>query len=92
MESSGVQENCYNSIMSCDIDIRKDLYSNIVLSGGTTMYPGITDRMKKEIGLLAPRFVLKVLLKGLHSSANGLLERFFSLLEYYGFCSTNYKH
>lgn len=57
MESSGVQENCYNSIMSCDIDIRKDLYSNIVLSGGTTMYPGITDRMKKEIGLLAPSTV-----------------------------------
>ncbi|KAK7254159.1 actin-like protein [Aureococcus anophagefferens] len=27
--------------MKCDVDIRKDLYSNIVLSGGTTMYPGI---------------------------------------------------
>ncbi|KAK6040729.1 Actin [Cooperia oncophora] len=53
-ESGGVHENCYNSIMSCDIDIRKDLYANIVLSGGTTMFPGITDRMKKEIASLAP--------------------------------------
>jgi actin beta/gamma 1 len=40
MESCGVHETSYNSIMKCDIDIRKDLYANIVLSGGTTMYPG----------------------------------------------------
>lgn len=40
--------------MKCDIDIRKDLYTNIVLSGGTTMYPGIADRMHKEIANLAP--------------------------------------
>ncbi|VDL70524.1 unnamed protein product [Nippostrongylus brasiliensis] len=45
------------AIMNCDIDIRKDLYSNIVLSGGTTMYPGITDRMKKEVAKLAPSMV-----------------------------------
>merc|ERR1712037_602403 len=38
-----------NSIMKCDVDIRKDLYANTVLSGGTTMYPGIADRMQKEI-------------------------------------------
>jgi len=36
------------------VDIRKDLYSNIVLSGGTTMFPGIADRMTKEISALAP--------------------------------------
>jgi actin-related protein len=40
--------------MKCDVDIRKDLYSNIVMSGGTTMYPGIADRMQKEITALAP--------------------------------------
>ena len=28
------------SIMKCDVDIRKDLYANVVLSGGTTMFPG----------------------------------------------------
>ncbi|KAI8854743.1 hypothetical protein BC829DRAFT_379548 [Chytridium lagenaria] len=38
----------------CDVDIRKDLYGNIVLSGGTTMYPGIADRMQREITALAP--------------------------------------
>ncbi|XP_037431891.1 actin-11-like [Triticum dicoccoides] len=44
----------YNSIMKCDVDIRKDLYGNIVLSGGTTMFTGIADRMSKEITALAP--------------------------------------
>merc|ERR1712203_1059518 len=38
----------------CDVDIRKDLYANVVLSGGSTMYPGIADRMQKEITALAP--------------------------------------
>merc|ERR1719460_1833518 len=49
MESAGVHETTYNSIMKCDVDIRKDLYANVVLSGGTTMYAGIADRMSKEI-------------------------------------------
>jgi actin-related protein len=40
--------------MKCDIDMRKDLYANIVLSSGTTMFQGIAERMQKEISLLAP--------------------------------------
>lgn len=55
MESTGIHETCYNSIMKCDIDIRKDLYANLVLSGGTSMYAGIADRMQKELSSLAPR-------------------------------------
>uniref|UniRef100_A0A667YFU7 Actin alpha cardiac muscle 1 n=1 Tax=Myripristis murdjan TaxID=586833 RepID=A0A667YFU7_9TELE len=63
MESAGIHETTYNSIMKCDIDIRKDLYANNVLSGGTTMYPGIADRMQKEITALAPSTMkIKVLL------------------------------
>lgn len=54
MEAAGVHETAYNCIMKCDVDIRKDLYGNIVLSGGTTMFPGIADRMNKEISALAP--------------------------------------
>lgn len=54
MESAGIHETTYNSIMKCDVDIRKDLYANTVLSGGTTMFPGLADRMQKEISALAP--------------------------------------
>jgi actin-related protein len=54
LESSGIHETTFNSIMKCDVDIRKDLYNNVVLSGGTTMFPGIADRMSKELTSLAP--------------------------------------
>ncbi|KAF7456998.1 actin [Cryptosporidium felis] len=53
-EAVGIGETTYQSIMKCDLDIRKDLYANIVLSGGTTMYPGIGERMTKELTSLAP--------------------------------------
>lgn len=53
-EIEGVHRTTYDSIMKCDVDIRKDLYGNIVLSGGTTMFDGIADRMQQEITDLAP--------------------------------------
>ena len=53
-EFEGIHKTTYNSIMKCDVDIRKDLYGNIVLSGGTTMFEGISERMEKEIKALAP--------------------------------------
>ncbi|PWZ45648.1 Actin-2 [Zea mays] len=54
MKAPGIHETTYNSIMKCDVDIRKNLYGNIVFSGGSTMFPGITDRMSKEITTLTP--------------------------------------
>uniref|UniRef100_A0A8C0EAY2 Actin n=1 Tax=Bubo bubo TaxID=30461 RepID=A0A8C0EAY2_BUBBB len=53
MASCGIHETTFNSIMKCDVDICKDPYANTVLSGSTTMYPGIADRMQKEITALA---------------------------------------
>ncbi|XP_010508618.1 PREDICTED: actin-66-like [Camelina sativa] len=54
MESSGIHEMTYNSITKCDVDIRKALYGNILMSGGSTMFPGIAERMSKEMSKLAP--------------------------------------
>jgi actin beta/gamma 1 len=53
-EASGVHDTMFQTIMKCDVDIRKDLYANIVLSGGTTMFGGIAERLTKEITALAP--------------------------------------
>jgi actin-related protein len=53
-ESEGIHKLAYDSIMKCDVDIRKDLYSNTVLSGGSTMFAGIAERIHKEITHLAP--------------------------------------
>ena len=43
-----------NSILKWDTDIRRALYGNVVLSGGTTMYPGFADRLRKELTTLRP--------------------------------------
>jgi actin-related protein len=53
-EMPGFHEITYQSIMKCDVDVRRDLYGNIVMSGGTTMFPGIPERLSKEMIALAP--------------------------------------
>jgi len=53
-ESDGVHKLTYNSIQKCDVDIRRDLYTNTVLSGGSTMFEGIDARLQKEMTALAP--------------------------------------
>jgi actin beta/gamma 1 len=53
-EAAGIHDTMYATIMKCDVDIRKDLYANIVMSGGTTMYDGIADRLTKQMTELAP--------------------------------------
>jgi len=54
-ELKGVHTLTFDSIMTCDLDVRKDLYANIILSGGTTMFPGFGERLYKEIKGLAPQ-------------------------------------
>lgn len=56
-QSPGIHTATYNSIMRSDVGIRKALYSNVVLSGGTTMFEGIAPRMEKEMLALAPEFM-----------------------------------
>jgi len=53
-EAEGIHQTTFNTIMACDVDIRKDLYANIVCSGGTTMFEGIAERLTKEVTALAP--------------------------------------
>ena len=54
MSSGGVHETTYNCIMKCDKDIREYMFSNIVLSGGSTLFPGFAKRLQNEITALAP--------------------------------------
>jgi actin, other eukaryote len=49
----GIHKQTFDSIMKCDVDIRRDLFRNIVLAGGCTMFKKIRDRMHKEIQALA---------------------------------------
>jgi len=54
IEFPGVHEMIYNSVMKCDADVRHDFYRNVILSGGTSLFNGIVDRMRKELLALAP--------------------------------------
>ena len=40
--------------MMCDVDIRKELYANVVSSGGMTMFQWIFEQMTKEPTALSP--------------------------------------
>lgn len=53
-ETYGVAGMVWDSISRCDIDIRRTLLSNIILSGGSTMFPNFSDRLAKELRMLAP--------------------------------------
>jgi len=44
-----VQEVVFESIMACDMHFRKPLFENIVLSGGTTLLPGLRERLQREL-------------------------------------------
>lgn len=62
IDGSGVHEITYNAIMKCDVDIREALFKNIVLSGGSTMFSGFTNRFSKEIkNLVRGRMRTKVI-------------------------------
>lgn len=52
-----LEEFIVNAIGSCDIDLRRDLYNNIVLSGGSTKFPGFKERLSKGIKAMIPENV-----------------------------------
>jgi actin len=61
LEFNGIAQVLFESITKCEIDIRKDLYGNIVLAGGTTMFTGFPERIEKEITRLAsPKMKIRV--------------------------------
>jgi len=77
MESCGVHETTFNSIMKCDVDIRKDLYCNIVLSGGSTMFPGMAERVQRELQAMAPAAMkIKIIAPPEGNTLYGLVDPF----------------
>eukprot|EP01083_Nonionella_stella_P110868 324762_1 len=56
-ESEGIHKLAFDSIRMCDMDVRRDLHTNTVLGGGSTMFPGIEARLLHEMKGLAPASV-----------------------------------
>ncbi|KAG2435790.1 hypothetical protein HXX76_006986 [Chlamydomonas incerta] len=65
IEAPGVAEMAFNAIQDAPIDNRRGLYEHIVISGGSTMYPGMSTRMDKEMRQLYLDRVLKGDMSGL---------------------------
>lgn len=59
VDGVGVAELLFNTIQAADIDTRPEFYKHIVLSGGSTMYPGLPSRLEREIKQLYLERVLK---------------------------------
>ncbi|XP_071788647.1 actin-related protein 2-B [Asterias amurensis] len=59
IEGVGIAELLFNTIQAADIDTRPEFYKHIVLSGGSTMYPGLPSRLEREIKQLYLERVLK---------------------------------
>lgn len=60
VEAPGMADLVFDVIQRAEPDLRPELYKHIVLSGGSTMYPGLPSRLEKDI---RDRY-LKDILKG----------------------------
>ncbi|XP_015676448.1 actin, muscle-like isoform X1 [Protobothrops mucrosquamatus] len=50
-----IHENVFNAVMKCDQDLRGTMFKNVVLAGGTSMFPGFAERLQPEVVALAAR-------------------------------------
>ncbi|MEM1511856.1 MAG: actin family protein [Candidatus Jordarchaeales archaeon] len=57
LDSPPLDEVIVDAVRKCDVDLRRELYGNIVLSGGSTMFPGLRERLHKELSELVPENV-----------------------------------
>ena len=48
-EDVGVHHKIYDSLAQCEIDNFLPLVQTIIMTGGTTMFPGLSSRMYKEL-------------------------------------------
>mmetsp|Transcript_2087 Transcript_2087/g.1958 ORF Transcript_2087/g.1958 Transcript_2087/m.1958 type:complete len:151 (-) Transcript_2087:185-637(-) len=56
-EMHSIQDLTFTSIQECDVDVRRDLYENIILSGGSTMFDGLAERLQAEVTARAPKAI-----------------------------------
>lgn len=61
-ENEGIHKLIYNSIMKCPEEIRDDLFNNIVLCGGSSLFRGFTERLNKELtSLVLPETKINII-------------------------------
>ena len=53
-KTRGIHQIAWDAVQECDLDIRKEVFRNLVLAGGNSMYTGLADRMQTELTGLLP--------------------------------------
>jgi actin-related protein len=48
-QGDGIGKMCFNSMNKCNSDIQKEIFRNIILSGGNTMFNGLRERFENEV-------------------------------------------
>lgn len=93
VEGQGIAELVFNTIQTADIDMRPELYKHIVLSGGSTMYPGLPSRLEREIKQLYLERVLKNDIEKLSVSVKQsmFVSRFKQIIIFLPFFSQKFK-
>ena len=51
----GLHRLIHTCITKCDADIRREMFGNLVLAGGNTLFPRMDERVQKEVTALAPK-------------------------------------
>jgi len=54
VDQIGIPEMIHESIRKCELDVRKKLYNNIVLAGGSCLFDGMKERIENELSELVP--------------------------------------
>ena len=54
MDQAGVAECIVQSVEACLPDLREALYSNILLTGGSALFPNLEERLRSELRALVP--------------------------------------
>ena len=68
LECLGIHQATQDSIMMCDASIQRSLYGNVILSGGSTLFPSFSNRMNNELSKLVPNTKVGVVTSERHST------------------------
>ncbi|PXF43717.1 Actin-related protein 4 [Gracilariopsis chorda] len=56
-----ISEMAFKAVSGCDVDLRRDLFNSVVITGGTSLMPGLVERVTRELALMSPQaYKLKV--------------------------------
>ncbi|MFX0090695.1 MAG: actin, cytoplasmic 2 [Candidatus Hodarchaeota archaeon] len=60
-EEQALHEVINNTLQQCDTNLRSELCQNIILSGGSSLFPGLKERLHKELSKMLPKTKIRII-------------------------------